>query len=221
MMTVTIAGEQKTVTGGNATLPRTGAWMANLVVNGETIPKGSMVATLSGVDMPCFIQRCELVQGMQHLRVIGGAGGLAKTAKAKHYRNPTVRHVLTDLARDAGEALSSTCTAAILNQPLNYWTTLALPTGAILQALADVAGGGCVWRILYNGALWFGVETWPACPADVRIMQQDAQNASQVLGTDAQGIWPGTTIAGRRVDLVVHDFGDPPRSTVWFAEPHA
>jgi hypothetical protein len=221
MMTVVIAGEQKIVIGTNIMLPRVGAWVANLIVNGETIPKGAMVATLSGVDMPCWIQRCELVQGMQHLRVIGGAGGLAKTAKAKHYRNPTVRHVLTDLARDAGETLSSTCTAAILNQPLNYWTTLALPTGVLLQALADVAGGGCLWRILYNGSLWFGTETWPACPADVRIMQQDAPNASQVLGTDAQGIWPGTTIAGRRVDLVVHDLGDPPRSTVWFAESHA
>jgi hypothetical protein len=227
MLTVTIAGQQKTVASGSLTMPRVGVWIARLVANADTIPTGQIVATLAGVDMPAHIQTAELVQGMLHLRVVGGAGGMGKQARPKHYRNPTARHVLGDLTRDAGERLSSTCTADAMNAPLPYWTTIAgtpaspMTTGTVVQALADAVGNGCCWRILYDGSLWFGRETWPACPADIRLLEQDAFNASQVLGTDVLGIWPGTTVAGRRIDLVVHDIGDPPRSTVWFAEGHA
>lgn len=221
MITLTIAGQDYTVAAGSLTMPRQGAWLGRFVANVDVIPRGSLTATLAGVDMPAWIQRAELVKGQLEMRVVGGFGGLAKTAKAKHYRNPTVRHVLSDLVTGAGENLSPTCTKDVLDLPLGYWTTLALPTGALLQALADVAGGGVLWRVLFDGSVWFGRETWPMCPAEVRIVDHDVANGSQVLGTDACGIWPGTTVGGRRVDLVVHEFGASPRSRVWWAEEHA
>jgi hypothetical protein len=221
MMTLTIDGEQRTVSGGACTFTRVGVWVGNLTVNGDTIPTGNVVATLSGVDMPAFIQSCELAEGMQRMRIVGGAGGVAKTAKAKHYNKPTVGQVLGDLVVGAGERLSPACSAAVLAVPLGYWTTLALPTGALLQALAEVVGNGCAWRVLYDGSLWFGRETWPACPSDVRILSQDVPNRSWTVGTDTLGIWPGTTIQGRKVDMVTHEIADSPRSIVWFAEGHA
>ena len=221
MITCTIAGEEKAVAGGWLSMPRIGIWMGDLGINGETIPTGNLVITLAGVDMPAHIQRASLVEGLLQMRVVGGNGGMGKTARPNHYRNPTVRHVLGDLVRDAGEILSPSCTAAALDTSLPYWTTLAIPTGALVQALADVVGNGCGWRILFDGKLWFGRETWPACPADVRIISQDAKNATQVVGTDVSGIWPGTTMGGRQIDHVRHDFSDPPRSTITFAEGHA
>jgi hypothetical protein len=226
MITVTIAGEEKSVTGGGLSMPRVGIWLGDLEVNGEAIPSGNIVATLAGVDMPAHIQRASLVEGLLKLRVVGGAGGMGKQTRAKHYRNPTVSHVLGDLARDAGEILSPSCTSAALDTPLPYWTTLAgtldnpMTTGAMVQALADIVGNGCAWRILYDGKLWFGRETWPACPADVRIISQDAHNATQKVGTDVSGIWPGTTMGGRQIDHVQHDFNGTPRSIVTFVDGH-
>jgi hypothetical protein len=223
MITATIAGQQRTVTKASLMLPRSGTWVGNMVLDMDTIPTGALTITLSGVDMPAWIQRCELVRGMLELRVVGGAGGLGKLATPVHYRNPTVRHVLTDLLAVAGESASASCTTSILDLPLGYWTTLGLTTGVLLEALAEVVGGGCIWRVSYDGTVFFGSETWPRCPADVRVMAQDAANASQVLGTETLGIWPGTTIDGRRVDVVVHEFNGQgePRSKVWWAEEHA
>jgi hypothetical protein len=221
VITLTVAGEQRTVAGGKLSLPRSGVWVANLIADCDIIPTGAGIVTLSGVDMPAHVQRAELVKGMLHVRVVGGAGGLGKPAKAKHYRNPVVKHVLGDLLADAGERLSSSSTSASLGTSLGFWTSLRLPIGSLLSALAEVVGGGCTWRVLYDGSVWFGIETWPACPSEARVMDVDAWNACQLVGTDALGIWPGTTLGGRRIDLVVHDFSDPPRSRVWFAEGHA
>jgi hypothetical protein len=221
MLTLSVAGAKEDVARGTLTLPLTGVWHGDFVINMDTVPSGSAIATLDGVDMPAHVQRAELVNGMVHLRIVGGAGGLAKPAMARHYRNPVVRHVLADLVRDAGETLSTTCTASTLGQGLDYWTTLGIPTGTLLQALAETAGDAVNWRILFDGTLWMGVETWPMCPADVRILEQDAPNASQYLGTDALGIWPGTTIAGRKVDSVVHEIGSAARSRVFWVQGHA
>jgi hypothetical protein len=226
MITATVAGQQKTVTGGWLSMPRIGIWTGYLELGGDTIPSGNIVATLAGVDMPCHIQRCELVEGLVKMSIVGGASGMGKQAKAKHYRNPTVRHVVGDLARDAGEVLSASSPAVVLDVPLGYWTTLAgspahpMTTGTVVQLLADVVGG-CSWRILYDGKLWLGRETWPTCPADVRIISQDVRNATMVVGSDVSGIWPGTTIVGRQIDHVQHEFGGTPRSTVTFADGHA
>ena len=225
MLTLTIGQDPRDVARGTVTLPRVGVWHADLTVNADGPATGSAIATLDGVDMPAHIQKAEMVEGMLELRLVGGNGGMGKLAQKKFYKGSTVRHVVTDLVRDAGEVFSSKAsTASVLDLPLKSWTSLAVPTGALMQALADTArdlmGSDVSWRVLYDGTIWLGAETWPACPADVRILAADGANSSQLLGTDALGIWPGTTIAGRRVDSVVHQVGGQNRSTVYWAEAH-
>lgn len=217
-LTLTIAGQEVLVSKGRITLPLTGCWHADLWADLQTIPSGDVTATLSGVDMPAHIQRVEIVQGLAQMRLVGGRGGMAKIARPRHYKQPLVRHVLADLVHDAGEALCSTCTADVMSTTLAYWTSLAVPTGSLVQALAEVAGETVNWRVLFDGTVWLGIETWPMCPADVRIMEQDAPNAAQYIGTDAEGVWPGTSIAGRRIDSVVHEIGGQARSRVFWAE---
>lgn len=219
MLTVTINGAQRNVASGTLSMPLVGAWTADLVIDVDEKPSGDVVATLSEVDMPAHIQRAEMVGLMARVRLVGGNGGLATIAKPKYYRNTVVKNVLADLLRDAGESVSGAMTSTALNVPLSYWVTMGMPTGSILQAMADVMGW--TWRVWFNGTIWMGTETWPACPADVRIIDKDPANASALIGTDAQGVWPGTSIDGRRIDLVVHEIGGAaPRSRVWFAEGH-
>jgi hypothetical protein len=218
MITATIENQEIDVIGGWLSMPRVGRWLGDLSIDTATLPSGNLTITLAGVDMLAHVQRREFVEGLVKMRVVGGTGGIGNVAKPKHYRNPTVRHILTDLIRDAGETLSQASSSTTLDTSLGYWTSLALPTGALIQALADAVENGCCWRILYDGTLWFGKETWPACPAEARIISQDAQNASQVVGTDVSGIWPGTALNGRHIDHVHHSFDGEPRSTVTFAE---
>lgn len=218
MLSLSIQGREVDVIGGTLTMPRAGIWHADLTVNADSPPAGAVVARLSEVDMPAHVQRAELINGIVEMRIVGGNGDLSKPARAKHYKNPLVRHVLADLVADAGETMSGSCTASVMTTALPAWTSLGASTGSLLQALAERAGAQVSWRVQFNGVVWMGLETWPQCPADVRVIRPDGFNASQVVGTDAQGIWPGTTIGGRRIDLVVHSIGASPRSMVYFAE---
>lgn len=227
MLALQIGTTEHDIVAGQLHLPRTGRWVANLETTGGEAPTGDVTLVLSGVSMPGHIRRSELIAGRIHLQIVGGNGGMGKLATATHYRGTTVRHVFSDLLRDAGESMASDCSAAALNAPLKAWTSLRssyATIGTLVQALAETATGiigqDVSWRIQYTGKVWIGVESWPACPADARIIAGDGSNASQVVGTDALGIWPGTTIDGRKVDYVVHNAGGGFRSTVYWAEGH-
>ena len=216
MLALTLAsGETRTIASGMVELPRTGIWLADLKLLDQDVPSGRVVATMGGVAMPATVAVAELVNGIIDLRIVGGAGGLGNTARAKHYHRPLARHVLDDLMRDAGEILSPTCTPDTVSTPLEAWTTLALPTGAILAALCAVLA--CNWRVLPDGTVWIGVETWPDSAAVFRSIETDGANATKILGTDEPAVWPGTLLGGRRVDSVTYDVGRN-RTHVLFAE---
>jgi hypothetical protein len=220
MITLTIGSTEYEVSTGRLSLPRTGAWTADLLAMTDGPLTGSAILTASGVQMPAHIQRAEIVAGKLSMRLVGGAGGLGNLAEKKHYKGVTILHVLRDLLETAGETRAESTETAVLNTPLQAWTSLEVPIGALLQCLAETAGPDVTWRVLFDGTVWMGNETWPMCPADVRVIDADGANASQVLGTDSLGIWPGTTIAGRRVDQVVHEIGGVNRSMVYWAEAH-
>jgi hypothetical protein len=222
-----LAGAEYDVARGTMMLPRCGVWTSDLTVNASERMTGSAVAILDGVEMPAHVQSAHVIEGMLRVRLVGGAGGLAKQATTNYYKGGTVAHVFRDLLRDAGESISGDCTQSVLNLGLQSWTSLGrLPVtvGSLIQALADSAaeatGSEVLWRVLFDGKVWLGIERWPMCPADVRILSADGPNRSDLLGTDALGIWPGTTIDGRRVDSVVHQIGGENRSTVYWAEGH-
>ena len=216
MLTITTStGATYRASSGTVDLPRTGIWLADVKIIGQDIPEGAVVATLGTVQMTGTIAVAQLINGAVELRVVGGAGGLGNVARPKHYHQPLARHVLQDLTRDAGETLSSACTDAIISAPLEAWTTFGLTTGAILAALCAILG--CNWRILSDGTVWVGAETWPDCPADFRSLETDGANAAQVVGTDGPAVWPGTLLGGRRVDHVTHDL-DHNRTHLVFAE---
>jgi hypothetical protein len=210
-------GNLRYVTAGKAHLPRTGNWVADVRVVGEEALPATLVLQLGEVEMPCAVSMDELVNGARDVRVVGGAGGIGETCRPRHYHRPLLRHVLADLLRDCGERLSPQSDQAVLGLPLEGWDTLAVPNGAMLGALCSLAGEGINWRVLFDGSVWVGAETWPASPADARSIEMNGVHAASVVGTDVPSIWPGTTLAGRQIDHVVHDF-DTDRSTIFYAE---
>ena len=218
MVTLTLPNSQTLdVTGGYVLLPRTGLWLADLRVTTLDELPDRLVLDLGAAEMPASVVKAELISAMTEVRLVGGAGGLGETARPKHYHRPLVRHVLMDLLRDSGEALSTTSTADVLTTELEAWTTLALPTGAMLASLCKVSGADVNWRVLADGSVWIGIETWPDSPVESRSIESDGPNAATMVGTDIPGLWPGTLLGGRRVDYVRHDLDDN-RTTVLFAE---
>lgn len=211
------SGQIRNVMGGTVLLPRTGIWVADLKVDQSDDLPDHVTLDLGKVEMPGTVVKAELISGVMETRLVGGGGGIGDLARPKHYHRPLVRHVVVDLLRDAGEQLSPTSTTAVMSKELEAWTTLKLPTGTMLTILCLIVGKGANWRVLADGTVWLGVETWPDSQVESRSIHGDGANAASVIGTDIPGLWPGTLLDGRRVDHVTHDLNND-RTTVLFAE---
>jgi hypothetical protein len=210
---------------GSIHMPQLGAWTADLVVDTETVVAGAVTIVLDGgLRLVGFAARSGQFQATGYIRVIGGAGGLTKQARIQHYRNTTVRAVVSDLIRAAGETLSITADASVLGLQLLAWTQVAQPVGAALTSLASDRrnGGSVAWRVLPDGTIWVGKETWPdaglKAPADYQELVALPSEGWVDLGFEVPRIAPGISLEGRRVSFVQHSFdGESVRTKAWVA----
>lgn len=207
---------------GVVSLPRVGAWHADLEVDTTDALTGAVAMEAGGITFRGTVSRGASYLGVAHVRVVGGADGLRKRAKPVHYVHPQVRTPLGDLLRAAGETLSATVLPAILNRQLEAWTVLDAPIGEQLSVLvARALGDGVAWRVLADGTVWVGVETWPAAGiADdaFRELGRSPVDDSLELGLDGAVLLPGTTLDGRRIDYCEHILEDGElRTRAWVA----
>jgi len=203
---------------GNISLPRIGAWHADIWVDNADGLEGKVTVDVGGeLDLVGTVNRGLAYQGITQLRIVAGGDGLRKPAKPKHYRAPSIRTVLADLAADAGEIVASSADATVLAMGMNFWTTHARATGQMVAALVQNAPAETAWRILANGELWIGPETWPDSGIEEWVeISEDGCNDVVEVGLDAPVLVPGTLLGDRKVDHVQHRI-DPGsvRSLVW------
>lgn len=189
---------------GIVTLPRQGVWLAELVLLAEQPPTGTVTLRLgSALSLRGTVVRSGLFAGQVRVWVAGGAAGLGRQLEPKWYLGAPRRLPLTDLAEEAGEQLSAATDAALLDEVLTPgWTRLR---GTAAEALARLLEGtGASWRILPDGSLWAGAETWPQARgmADLVVLEEDRSRGRLVLVTEAPQLLPGQTLRGDRVSDV-------------------
>lgn len=217
------AGGDVTVTRGTITMPRVGAWYAflDLDTNRDLTGKVEIKAGALVLRGTISAGRSGRQGGILKVRVVAGGDGLRTAAKPKHYTGPTVGLVLRNLAADAGEAVASTADAAVLNKGLLAWTTIGIETGQMIRTLlASEAPAEAVWRLLPDGTIWVGSDTWaPSGVVNYTEIQRNPEENTAVYGMDVPRLAPGTTIAGRRIDLVHHVIGpEEYRAKVWHSD---
>lgn len=202
------------------TLPRIGAWVADLVLDVDDSPPaaGSRVALTLGDDRRIgTIARIGMVEGVARARVVAGAGGLARVVTPIHYSSPTALVVARRLMADVGETLDPSAAPA-LGAPLARWTVTAQPAALALRALLGVAAPTVAWRHLPSGALWVGAETWPKAAGFTDVIGDAPEDAVIDLVLSGPPPEPGSTIEGRRVDGVeLRLTGASATARVWIA----
>lgn len=196
------------VLGGTINYPLTGAWTADLVIDqpdGSGFGAGTRVTV--DADGSQFVvgtvdpNRTGDFLDAVHVRLIGGAGGLGTTATARSFVQPGafVSDVVNALISDSGETLSSNTDAGFLSTNLAAWAITPRPVGQCLQVLIDIVnrqtGLQYNWRILSDGTLWIGQESWPTATGQFDILTQHPADASWDLGVDSPFVLPGTTLA--------------------------
>jgi hypothetical protein len=207
---------------GTLTLPLVGPWAADLVIDSATIPDGFVTLALgwdASVKLVGTITRGGPVRGATTARVVGGAGGLGTVLPAKGYHGVTLRLPLSEALSAGGERLSEKSDRIVLSTYLQAWSRFASPVGIAVAALMHAVPGAS-WRMVNDGSVWVGNETWlPSRVAKYVVTKEDPHHARQEIAAEVPAIYPGETLNGRRVSCVEHRV-EPrqARATVWFDE---
>lgn len=222
MALVTVEGYG--VTEGIIRSPKIGAWVAELALDTDaasSFAAGTKV-TISVAD------RLELKGavrpgrtgewiGSVRLRIVGGAGGLAKSVAPKFFSNAVLRDPLGHVLQEAGESLAASADATTLAKSLRYWTVIRQLAGPAIGSLALAAGAS--WRVLADGTVWMGPESWPAFDSayDFDLIRSYPNEAMHELGVDAPILMAGYQLADiGNLSLVEHHLSpDRVRSYVW------
>lgn len=196
-------------------MPRVGAWTADLELSADEAPSGKITIEHGNVKFVGTVVRSGIVSGRASVRVVGGAGGLRKDASAQSFQNVPLRIPLRDTLGAVGETLSLSVASSLLDRRLEHWTRGAEPAGTAITTLLTHVGAS--WRVLADGTVWAGDETWPV----QRISSAEALDPDPILGTytiapDVFELRPGVTFLGRKVSRVEHTAdGGALRSTYW------
>ena len=218
------------VISGTIMMPLRGVWTADLVIdqpNGDGFAAGTAVtlAAADGIELHGTVaaDRSGDFLDAVHVRVLGGAGGMGVTCTARGYAQPGAyaRDVLQGIAGDAGETLSSDIAASLTGTNLTAWALAAVPASQALTALLDIVSPDADWRILPDGKLWAGTETWPASSVTYDVVDNDPSQKSYRLGLVSPSIYPGYDLDGvgkvARVEHVISP--ESIRATVWVDLP--
>lgn len=200
------------VLSGRISLRLRGAWSAELVLDTDTRPTGKVeLEAEGGLELTgTVVGGGPGLTGATTVRLVGGAGGLAKQVSGA-FRSAQLRDPLDAALRAGGESLSSTVATSILGIQLARWSQGKHHVGRELDDLAAAAtkalGSTVNWRFLGDGAVWLGVETWPAAtlPDGAEVLDALPAEGRYVIGVDTPALLPGVDLAGvGKVQAVDH-----------------
>lgn len=193
--------------------PRIGAWHAELVVDAqdEGTFTGPVALVVAGLNLQGFAKRSGAHHQTVFVRIVGGAGGLGSTVQPRSWQNVPIRIPLSDALTAVGERLSPTADASTLGTILPKWSrpqrSAGVEVGALLSAVP-----GAAWRVLSDGTIWVGPETWPEKELDFTEIEFQPSIGRLEFASDVPDISPGQTFspncgepyASRRVSSVEH-----------------
>lgn len=197
-------------------IPRTGVWSAEVVSADARLNRASVVLVLGDVlEFHGTVRRGNPVEDSTHLLVVGGGGGFPDEVKPQGYRKAPLRIPLEQALQDVGEELSPSSDQGLLQTELEHWTVLQQPASRAVTLLAKRVGAN--WRVLTDGRLWLGTETWPRARVGYSLVRPWRTSDSVVVTLDAPLVLPGHVFEGRKVDRVQYAVNpEATQAQLWF-----
>lgn len=209
---------------GELRMTRMGPWQADVVTDDEVAIGGKISVKIDALAFVGTVvpDKSGLDGSRARCRVVGGNGGLAKEISGKSYTASVgvkVGAVLRDILHDCGEDLSDLADGPTLERHLTRWHVAG---GTAHDALKDLAESvQCSYRVLRDGKVWLGPETWPEVKPDHQLLEENHSAGSFTLAPETPDMVPGVVYQGRRIEHVVHTFGEDLRTIVRVTHPAA
>lgn len=135
--------------------------------------------------------------GQVTLKVIGGAGRLGETIGPASYGATTVKEVVLAILDLVGERLSPSSDAATLAYPLGRWNRSRGDAASCISAIAKAAGFS--WRMLDDGSVWIGSDTFAESTADVELVGSMPDQGVIEVADEGLSVRPGQSFGGSRI----------------------
>lgn len=211
------------VTSLSLRFPLRGVWTADVIVDVDTAPTGAVTIEIAGEEtttLTGFARRPGTSELKTFVRVVGGAGGLWQQIDPLYYTDTTVRTVVEDLLRDAGETLSDTASSDVLDMQIEKWTRKQGVAQTALDMLSRSIG--FTWRVLLDGTVWIGMDSFPEVDDfEHQVIREYPSDGRMEISADAfpKDLVPGVTFLERHVCFVEHSFSaDRGKTLVYFED---
>jgi hypothetical protein len=191
------------VVSATISMPLHGVWTAIVECNTDTALTGRCVLDCNGVEFNGTVRRSGVYQNTLSVWISGGTNGLKNAISGLQYSNVPASIPLNDamLVADS-QALSTTADAASLSTFWTKWVRLGGTVAEELKSITDELDAN--WRILRDGTLWIGQDTYSALTVDGAIQLHDAAYGCIAVSTDTPCLYPGVTWNGYRLSYVTH-----------------
>jgi hypothetical protein len=206
-------------------IPGRRAWWAWLELDTDTAPSGQVtIAAAGGLSLVGTVQQpTGVFLDAAHVRIVGGAGGLSKTISPAAYENALLGDPLRSILNAVGERLAASSSSAALSVLLRKWTLTATTASRAIDELCFAAssatGQQIGWRVLADGTVWIGSESWPAqdLADDDDVLEQYPSEGRYVIGGTTPSLLPGVDLAGVGKVIAVDHWGthDRVRADAW------
>lgn len=207
-------------------LPLYGAWVADVLHADPTlVPSVGASATIA-LESQTFVGTIVRTSYLQDLGwdslVVGGRGGLSTQLPPDQFFQPVAQDILNAALTLSGEVASSTIASSLLAPQWPSWRRTARTFGQeldeICSALSRDTGESISWRILSDGSVWIGAETWTsAFVPDFDTMSGNAAAGRHTIAAEDPTVLPGQTwYTGERIGEVVHRVEpEETRTEIW------
>jgi hypothetical protein len=206
-------------------MSRIGEWHCDLALDQETTETGKVTFQLDELDFTGTVdpEKTGMDGSRARCKVMAGNGRIRNKIDAHSYTGSTgvkVGTVVKDILKDCGEDLSDLSDGPTLDKKLSRWHVPAGTTAAnALTKLAEACDGA--WRMLRDGTVWFGSETWPEVEPAGTLTDENWSDGCLTLASETPNMVPGTVYQGQKIEHVTHRYGDKLRTEIRTTSPAA
>jgi hypothetical protein len=197
--------------------PRMGVWECSLHLDTEVVPTGKIKFSLDDLEFTATVlaDHSGIDGSRAKCRVVGGNGHLSRVIPAHSYSGGAsvkVGTVVKDILKACGEDLSDLADGPTLDKTLPRWHVTSSKASDALTALAEQVGAA--WRVLRDGTVWFGTETWPEVAPEGTLVNETWHDGHLTLASETPDMVPGTVYQGQKIEHVTHEFGTTLRTHI-------
>lgn len=207
---------------GEFHFPARGPWWATLELDTATAPSGQVsIVVAGGFTLQGTVAAGGVFADVAHVDVVGGAGGIGELVPRAAYQSGLLRDPLNAALRAGGEQLSATVSQQLLAVQLKFWSQIEERVGAALDRVAGAAGRALgkaiTWRVLDDGTVWLGEESWPSAtlPKADDVLEVLPADRRHVIGAEAPSLMPGVDLDGVGKVLAVDHWVAPDAVRTW------